>query len=63
MSLVQVCLLRRKRTGENTDILNFALGATIKGIAAGLHSTASAEQSRECVTVSNLNRLLVNLSL
>jgi hypothetical protein len=31
MSLVQVYLLRRKRAGENTDILNFALGATIKG--------------------------------
>jgi phosphoenolpyruvate carboxylase len=39
MSLVQVDLLRRKRGGENTDILNYALGATINGIAAGLHNT------------------------
>jgi phosphoenolpyruvate carboxylase len=39
MSLVQVDLLRRKRAGENTDALNYALGATINGIAAGLHNT------------------------
>jgi phosphoenolpyruvate carboxylase len=39
MSLVQVDLLRRKRSGENTDALNYALGATINGIAAGLHNT------------------------
>jgi phosphoenolpyruvate carboxylase len=39
MSMVQVDLLRRKRGGENTDILNYALGATINGIAAGLHNT------------------------
>jgi phosphoenolpyruvate carboxylase len=39
MSLVQVELLRRKRAGENTDALNYALGATINGIAAGLHNT------------------------
>jgi phosphoenolpyruvate carboxylase len=39
MSLVQVDLLRRKRTGEDTDALNYALGATINGIAAGLHNT------------------------
>jgi phosphoenolpyruvate carboxylase len=39
MSLVQVDLLRRKRGGENTDALNYALGATINGIAAGLHNT------------------------
>jgi phosphoenolpyruvate carboxylase len=39
MSMVQVDLLRRKRAGGNTDILNFALGATINGIAAGLHNT------------------------
>jgi phosphoenolpyruvate carboxylase len=37
--MVQVDLLRRKRGGENTDILNYALGATINGIAAGLHNT------------------------
>jgi phosphoenolpyruvate carboxylase len=39
MSLVQVELLRRKRAGENTSALNYALGATINGIAAGLHNT------------------------
>ncbi|HXM64358.1 MAG TPA: phosphoenolpyruvate carboxylase [Terriglobales bacterium] len=39
MSMVQVDLLRRKRGGENADILNCALGATINGIAAGLHNT------------------------
>jgi phosphoenolpyruvate carboxylase len=39
MSLVQVDLLRRKRAGEDTEALNYALGATINGIAAGLHNT------------------------
>jgi phosphoenolpyruvate carboxylase len=39
MSLVQVDLLRRKRAGENSEALNYALGATINGIAAGLHNT------------------------
>jgi len=43
MSLVQVDLLRRKRAGDNTDgvnfALNYALGGTINGIAAGLHNT------------------------
>jgi phosphoenolpyruvate carboxylase len=39
MSLVQVELLRRKRAGEDTDELNYALAATINGIAAGLHNT------------------------
>lgn len=39
MSLVQVDLLRRKRAGENIDALNYALGGTINGIAAGLHNT------------------------
>jgi phosphoenolpyruvate carboxylase len=39
MSLIQVELLRRKRSSENTDELNYALGATINGIAAGLHNT------------------------
>ena len=39
MSLIQVDLLRRKRAGENTRALNYALGATINGIAAGLHNT------------------------
>jgi phosphoenolpyruvate carboxylase len=39
MSLIQVELLRRKRAGGDTDDLNYALGATINGIAAGLHNT------------------------
>jgi phosphoenolpyruvate carboxylase len=39
MSLVQVELLRRKRKGEDSDELNYALAATINGIAAGLHNT------------------------
>jgi phosphoenolpyruvate carboxylase len=39
MSLIQVELLRRKRAGADTDELNYALGATINGIAAGLHNT------------------------
>jgi phosphoenolpyruvate carboxylase len=39
MSLVQVELLRRKQVGDNTEELNYALGATINGIAAGLHNT------------------------
>ena len=39
MSLVQVELLRRKRTGTDADGVDYALGATINGIAAGLHNT------------------------
>jgi phosphoenolpyruvate carboxylase len=39
MSLVQVDLLRRKRAGTPEDSLNYALAATINGIAAGLHNT------------------------
>jgi phosphoenolpyruvate carboxylase len=39
MSLIQVELLRRKRSGDNSEDLNYALGATINGIAAGLHNT------------------------
>jgi phosphoenolpyruvate carboxylase len=39
MSLIQVELLRRKRSGEQTDERDNALGATINGIAAGLHNT------------------------
>ena len=39
MSSVQVDLLRRKRGGSDTEALNWALGATITGIAAGLHNT------------------------
>lgn len=39
MSLIQVDLLRRKRAGLDSDALNYALGTTINGIAAGLHNT------------------------
>jgi len=39
MSLIQVELLRQKRTGPQTDERDNALGATINGIAAGLHNT------------------------
>jgi phosphoenolpyruvate carboxylase len=39
MSLIQVELLRRKRAEAPSDELNYALGATINGIAAGLHNT------------------------
>ena len=39
LSLIQVELLRRKRRGEDDDNLNYALAATINGIAAGLRNT------------------------
>src|SRR5664279_1437066 len=39
MSLIQVELLRRKRSGEQSAELDYALGATMNGIAAGLHNT------------------------
>jgi len=39
MSLIQAELLRRKRAGKPSEVLNYALGATINGIAAGLHNT------------------------
>jgi phosphoenolpyruvate carboxylase len=39
MSLIQVSLLRRKRGGEDSEELNYALAATINGIAAGLRNT------------------------
>jgi len=39
MSLIQVELLRRKRSGEDTPELNDALAATINGISAGLRNT------------------------
>ena len=39
MSLTQVELLRRKREGEETGEINYALAATINGIAAGLRNT------------------------
>ncbi len=39
MSLIQVELLRRKRTGEESEELNYAIAASINGIAAGLRNT------------------------
>jgi phosphoenolpyruvate carboxylase len=39
ISLVQVDLLRRKRSGEKGELLDYAIGATMNGIAAGLHNT------------------------
>ncbi len=39
LSLIQVELLRRKRAGEEGEELNYALGSTMNGIAAGLHNT------------------------
>jgi phosphoenolpyruvate carboxylase len=39
MSLIQVELLRRKQQSQPTSELDYPLGATINGIAAGLHNT------------------------
>jgi phosphoenolpyruvate carboxylase len=39
LSLIQIELLRRKRAGQDTSDLKFALGATISGISAGLRNT------------------------
>ena len=39
MSLIQVELLRRKRESPKTEEIDYALGSTINGIAAGLHNT------------------------
>jgi phosphoenolpyruvate carboxylase len=39
MSLIQVDLLRRKRAGEESDELNYALATTVNGISAGLRNT------------------------
>jgi phosphoenolpyruvate carboxylase len=39
MSLIQVELLRRKQEGQHSPELEYSLGATINGIAAGLHNT------------------------
>ncbi|HEY6332944.1 MAG TPA: phosphoenolpyruvate carboxylase [Blastocatellia bacterium] len=39
MSLIQVELLRRKRAGEDSPELDYALAATISGISAGLRNT------------------------
>jgi phosphoenolpyruvate carboxylase len=39
LSLIQVELLRRKRAGDDSEELNYALAATINGISAGLRNT------------------------
>jgi phosphoenolpyruvate carboxylase len=39
LSLIQIELLRRKRSGEESDELDYLLAATIHGIAAGLRNT------------------------
>ena len=39
LSLIQVELLRRKRRGEQSTELDYGIGATMNGIAAGLHNT------------------------
>jgi phosphoenolpyruvate carboxylase len=39
MSLIQLELLRRKREGETSEELNYALATTINGIASGLRNT------------------------
>jgi phosphoenolpyruvate carboxylase len=39
MHLIQVDMLRRKRSGEDTPEVNRALAATISGISAGLRNT------------------------
>jgi phosphoenolpyruvate carboxylase len=39
MSLIQVDLLRRKRSGTRSSQLDYAISTTINGIAAGLHNT------------------------
>jgi len=39
ISLIQVELLRRKQQGQKSSDLEYPLGATINGIAAGLHNT------------------------
>jgi phosphoenolpyruvate carboxylase len=39
MSLIQVDLLRRKRSSKSDNSLDYAIGATMNGIAAGLHNT------------------------
>jgi len=39
MSIVQAEMLRRKRAGEQSAELDYVLGATINGIAAGLRNT------------------------
>ena len=39
LSLIQLSLLRRKRGGEKSEELDYALAGTINGIAAGLRNT------------------------
>jgi phosphoenolpyruvate carboxylase len=39
LSLIQFALLRRKQDGEESEDLNYALAATINGIAPGLRNT------------------------
>jgi phosphoenolpyruvate carboxylase len=39
LSLIQVDLLRRKRASATDEALDYAIGATMNGIAAGLHNT------------------------
>jgi phosphoenolpyruvate carboxylase len=39
LSLIQVELLRRKRNGDPSSELDYAIGATMNGVAAGLHNT------------------------
>jgi phosphoenolpyruvate carboxylase len=39
MHLIQVDMLRRKRSGEDTPEVNRAIAATINGISAGLRNT------------------------
>jgi phosphoenolpyruvate carboxylase len=39
LSLIQVDLLRRKRAGTADPSLDYAIVATMNGIAAGLHNT------------------------
>jgi phosphoenolpyruvate carboxylase len=39
MSLVQIELLRRKRAGQESEELDYALAATMNGISAGLRNT------------------------
>ncbi len=39
MQLIQVDMLRRKRSGEDTPEVNRVIAATINGISAGLRNT------------------------
>ncbi len=39
MHLIQVDMLRRKRSGEDTPEVNRVIAATINGISAGLRNT------------------------